>query len=174
MNICPFCSEEVEANVLKCPHCGEIITKKTGNSWVISLFLALPLGFLGLHSFYNNKKAIGITQLLLTVSVVSVCVSAYGAYGFLISFLWGSFADPILILFDEYKDSQGRKLSRKITIKSTALLSLIFLHRFYVKRYISAIFFYLTLGGFGIWWLVDLITILTGHFKDENGNLITE
>lgn len=163
MSICPFCSEEVEANVLKCPHCGEMITKKTGNSWVISLLLASYLGFFGLHNFYNCKKAIGITQLLLTISM----------FGTVISLFWVLF-DTLMILFDVYKDSQGRKLSRKITIQSTALLSLIFMHRFYVKRYISAIFFILTLGGFGIWWLVDLITILIGRFEDENGNLITE
>lgn len=162
-NLCPFCSEQVEANVLKCPHCGEILTTKTGNSWVVSLLLASYLGFFGLHNFYNNKKAIGITQLLLTISM----------FGTIISLFW-ALIDTLMILFNVYKDSQGRKLSRKVTITSTALLSIIFTHRFYVKRYISAIFFVLTLGGFGIWWLVDLITILTGHFKDENENLITE
>ena len=27
----------------------------------------------------------------------------------------------------------------------------------------------ITLGGCGIWYIVDLIVILTGNFKDENG-----
>lgn len=70
-------------------------------------------------------------------------------FGMVIS-LFRVLFDTLMILFDVYKDSQGKKLSRTITIQSTALLSLIFMHRFYVKRYISAIFFILTLGGFAL------------------------
>lgn len=160
---CSYCIEAVDDELQRCPYCGELLPKETGNSWVVSLLLASYLGFFGLHNFYNNKNAIGITQLLLTISML----------GTIISLFW-VLIDIFMILFDRYKDSQGRNLSRKVTITSTVLLSIIFTHRFYVKRYISAIFFVLTLGGFGIWWLVDLITILTGHFKDENENLITE
>jgi hypothetical protein len=32
----------------------------------------------------------------------------------------------------------------------------------------------LTLGGFGIWWLVDLILIVTGSFRDGDGQKISE
>jgi TM2 domain-containing membrane protein YozV len=28
----------------------------------------------------------------------------------------------------------------------------------------------LTGGGLGIWWLIDLITIIVGSFKDADGN----
>ena len=45
-------------------------------------------------------------------------------------------------------------------------------HRFYVGKWVSAIFFILTLGGFGIWALVDFIKIITGSFKDSSGNKI--
>jgi len=31
-----------------------------------------------------------------------------------------------------------------------------------------------TVGGLGIWWLVDLILILTGSFRDGDGRQITE
>lgn len=47
-------------------------------------------------------------------------------------------------------------------------------HRFYVGKVGSAIAMLLTLGGLGIWMLVDLILIVTGSFKDDNGVLITE
>lgn len=42
-------------------------------------------------------------------------------------------------------------------------------HRFYTGRIGSAIFMILTLGGLGIWALVDLIIIACGDFKDKEG-----
>ena len=42
-------------------------------------------------------------------------------------------------------------------------------HRFYVGRTGSAIVMLLTLGGLGIWTLIDLIVILCGNFKDKDG-----
>ncbi len=47
-------------------------------------------------------------------------------------------------------------------------------HRFYVGKIGTAILFILTLGGFGIWWIIDLILIVTGNFKDKQGQKITQ
>lgn len=59
---------------------------------------------------------------------------------------------------------------------ATLLLSLFLgalgVHRFYVGRVGSGIAMLLTLGGFGIWALIDFIVILCGNFKDKNGNAI--
>jgi len=46
-------------------------------------------------------------------------------------------------------------------------------HRFYVGKIGTGILELLTLGGFGIWWLVDMILILTGTFGDGDGHKIT-
>lgn len=43
-------------------------------------------------------------------------------------------------------------------------------HRFYVGKLITGILMLLTLGGVTIWWLVDLYRIITGRFKDKQGN----
>jgi hypothetical protein len=32
----------------------------------------------------------------------------------------------------------------------------------------------LTAGGLGIWWLVDIILIVTGSFRDKEGQKISE
>lgn len=47
-------------------------------------------------------------------------------------------------------------------------------HRFYVGKVGTAIAMIFTLGGLGIWALIDLIMIVTGSFKDSEGHRITE
>jgi TM2 domain-containing membrane protein YozV len=56
----------------------------------------------------------------------------------------------------------------------TALLLSIFLgglgiHRFYVGKWGTAILQLVTLGGFFVWCLVDIVMILTGKFTDKQG-----
>ena len=47
-------------------------------------------------------------------------------------------------------------------------------HRFFVGKIGTAILFIVTLGGLGIWWIIDLILIVTGNFKDKQGQKIVQ
>ena len=69
------------------------------------------------------------------------------------------------------------KISTEKTILPTFLLFLILswplaAHRFYLRRYASAVLFIITIAGFGIWWIVDFILIITGNMKDDHGNQV--
>ena len=48
------------------------------------------------------------------------------------------------------------------------------IHRFYTKHTGIAIVQLLTLGGCGIWTLIDLIMIVTHKFKDADGHLLSK
>lgn len=42
-------------------------------------------------------------------------------------------------------------------------------HRFYVGKIVTGILMLITLGGLGIWTLIDLVRIIVGSFTDKNG-----
>ena len=75
----------------------------------------------------------------------------------------------------------GCSVNQPVTPKNdkgliTLVLCLVFgylgVHRFYSGHTGIGIVQLLTLGGCGIWILIDLIMILTGKFKDSEGNII--
>ena len=42
-------------------------------------------------------------------------------------------------------------------------------HRFYVGKVGTALLYIITLGGLGVWAIVDFILIVVGNFKDNEG-----
>lgn len=66
--------------------------------------------------------------------------------------------------------------SRTVTL-ALALLCLTTvcgLHRLYAGRFLTFILQLITLGGLGIWQLIDIIRILMGSFEDAQGREISE
>jgi TM2 domain-containing membrane protein YozV len=73
--------------------------------------------------------------------------------------------------------TQGR--SDKSLLIATILSGVFFftglggLHRFYIGKIGTGILMLLTLGGLGIWAIIDLIVLITGNFRDRDNNRIT-
>lgn len=59
-----------------------------------------------------------------------------------------------------------------VTLLLSLFLGTIGVHRFYVGKIGTGILQLITLGGCGVWTLVDIIMIVTGNFKDKDGNVI--
>ena len=59
-----------------------------------------------------------------------------------------------------------------VTLLLCLLLGEFGVHRFYNGKIGTGILQLITLGGCGIWALIDLIMIITGNFTDKDGNPI--
>jgi TM2 domain-containing membrane protein YozV len=62
--------------------------------------------------------------------------------------------------------------SRLVALLFCVLLGWIGVHRFYVGKIGTGILMVATLGGFGIWMLIDLILIAVGSFRDKEGRRV--
>lgn len=59
-----------------------------------------------------------------------------------------------------------------VTLLLSLFLGTIGVHRFYVGKIGTGVLQLITLGGCGVWTLIDIIMIVTGNFKDKDGNVI--
>ena len=62
--------------------------------------------------------------------------------------------------------------SRLVALLLCWFLGLFGAHRYYTGKYFTGILMLLTGGGFVIWWIIDLILILVGEFRDKQGHQI--
>jgi len=62
--------------------------------------------------------------------------------------------------------------SRLVALLLCWFLGIFGAHRFYVGKVGTGVLMLVTLGGFGIWALIDLIIIVVGSFRDQEGRLV--
>ena len=53
-------------------------------------------------------------------------------------------------------------------------LGVLGVHRFYLNKIGTGILMLITFGGFGIWYLVDFVLIVSGLFTDKEGLLVKD
>ena len=72
-------------------------------------------------------------------------------------------------------DAQGQPVSDKSRLAAALLcwfVGVLGVHRFYVGKVGTGVAMLLTCGGLGVWALIDLIVILLGSFKDQDGRAL--
>ncbi|NLI99190.1 TM2 domain-containing protein [bacterium] len=67
------------------------------------------------------------------------------------------------------KKSDSDRKEWLVTLLLAIFLGGLGIHRFYTGHIGTGILMLLTGGGCGIWWLIDIILIATGSFKDADG-----
>ena len=86
------------------------------------------------------------------------------------------------VITQEEFDLQKEKLLNSSTTTSTTdwltlylltfFVGVLGVHRFYVGKIGTGFLMLLTLGGLGVWFLVDLILVVTGQFTNKEGQKI--
>ena len=63
--------------------------------------------------------------------------------------------------------------SRGVALALSVLLGVFGAHRFYAGKIGTGVLQACTLGGFGVWYLYDVILVASGGFRDKEGRLIS-
>jgi LSD1 subclass zinc finger protein len=60
------------------------------------------------------------------------------------------------------------------TLGLSVFLGFFGVHRLYTGHIVIGIIQFLTAGGFGIWWLIDVLLIISGRYRDSRGYLLQD
>ncbi len=164
----------------------------------VTALLAVFFGIFGVHRFYVGRFRTGALQAgLFALSLVTG-----GLPIFLLPLIMWVVLDVAWILSRDFRDAKGRRImrrdnddkrsysatqladrrrdptvsksSRGIALLLAIVLGLFGAHRFYVGRVGTGLAMLFTLGGLGIWWIVDIAMVGCGQLKDMDGKWVSE
>jgi uncharacterized protein (TIGR02145 family) len=140
-----------------------------GKNGILLLFLAWFSGFFGADRFYNGQIGLGMLKLC-----------TFGGCG-----IW-ALIDFIMLVLGKYRDKDGNLISLQhedvegpksdISWSTTFLLSVFLgpfgVNRFYTGRIDLGLMKLFTLGGCGVWAIIDTILTAMGKTKDYEGKFV--
>ena len=161
--------------------------------------LALFVGWLGGHRIYVGLRRTGVAQTVLGV----LSILSGGVPIFLVPLLLWVLLDGVRIISREFTDGNGlriarfseadsrirrsapaitqasrdpsaSKCSRVVATLLVILFGLVGAHRFYAGRIGSGLAMVFTVGGLGVWWLIDIIIVATGQLIDSEGKRVSQ
>jgi TM2 domain-containing membrane protein YozV/signal transduction histidine kinase len=160
--------------------------------------LALCFGWLGVHRFYIGRMRTGFMQAALGM----LSLLSGGVPVFVVPLVIWVVLDMVWVVTREFRDAHGRRIMRRDaqdrraysatqsfkkpraanaseSSRGIALLLAIPLgwtgaHRFYVGRVGTGLAMLFTLGGLGLWWLIDIVMVACGQLKDMDGKWVNE
>lgn len=68
----------------------------------------------------------------------------------------------------EARSSKSRLLALLLAIP----LGYAGIHRFYAGKFWTGLLMFVTAGGFGIWWIFDVVMLILGRFRDAEGRIM--
>jgi TM2 domain-containing membrane protein YozV len=137
---------------------------QSNKSQAATFLFAWFFGALGVHRFYLGRWKTGILML--------ITLGGLGIWYLIDYFLvgCGAMTDAKGNQLSRHDGSIGNK-SQTLTFVLCHILGLLGAHRFYLGRPVSAIIMLLTLGGCGVWLVIDMYLTGAAILKDKDGNL---
>jgi len=164
---CSNCGTETLPSTEVCSKCGTRVARVSNKDLSTAVLLSFFLGVFGVDRFYLGYSGLGILKLL-----------TLGGLG-----LW-ALVDLVLIVLKKLPDAQGNPLRLTQSVQpvgdkdwSTAMLLSLFLgllgvDRFYLGYTGLGILKLATLGGCGIWKLVDIVLVALNKVPDAQGRAL--